>query len=423
MNNDINVDILEKCVKFKEKQNISSENFISKIVEKTFLIENEIEICEKINHTFFLSRYYGYNGNIYYNLIYESKNIKLCEANKKILKKIELNDNSKEYVVLKFRKFNSNYYNFLYSLFSNIDINDNNEYDEYDGVCGHLFFCNDLINMYSNFIENFNFLTLNNFFYIDFSYENMNVDKKKGIIPILSNFQKCLYINNDEFGNNNYDNPLIIKKIFFFKKIVNNMNYFGNKHMLLFIVNYLIKNNCNYNDLINKKFEIIKSYMDNLRFLKLFSQKIKEDYKNKLEKNFTYYLEKFKDNTLSFCDNFIMYILLNKDYLVEIELFKFNSLFLNIVIQMIKIFNLKDSPYKISSKFMTYLLKQMIYCANENLYNDMLKNFSNYKDFLIECNKNKDYNNINYKLKEFINVKQKNLLELFIEVKENIDCY
>jgi len=118
-----------------------------------------------------------------------------------------------------------------------------------------------------------------------------------------------------------------------------------------------------------------------------------------------------------------MYILLNKDYLVEIELFKFNSLFLNIVIQMIKIFNLKDSPYKISSKFMTYLLKQMIYCANENLYNDMLKNFSNYKDFLIECNKNKDYNNINYKLKEFINVKQKNLLELFIEVKENIDCY
>jgi hypothetical protein len=245
----------------------------------------------------------------------------------------------------------------------------------------------------------------------------MNIDKTTKLLPIVSNLQKCIYLNEinktDEINKTN---------IILFKKIFEDTDNFGNKHLLIFIANYILKHNYNnYNELLNNKNEIIHNYLNSLYFLKFFSQKIKTECLYKFQKQFTSYIEikfnEYNNNNkmnLSFVDTFINFIL-NAKYLSEIQLFKFNNLFMNIVIQMIKIFNLKKSVNILSSKFMSFLLKNTVYYPDEIKYPDIVENFNIYYDFFNEQN--------TVHQSEFINVTQTDLHNLFLEIKQNIYLY
>jgi hypothetical protein len=90
---------------------------------------------------------------------------------------------------------------------------------------------------------------------------------------------------------------------------------------------------------------------------------------------------------------------------------------------MIKIFDLKKSPYKITSKCMTFLLKNLFYTTTvSNRYKEMMNHFAEFNEFFLECRKNPDFTEKN-KLKEFSHVTKDMLYELYVKVKENIDKY
>ena len=84
----INVESLQKILEreLKETNEVKKlkeiEKYISKIVEYTFFIQNEIEVSEKLNN---VDTRYQFNSAYHFLTIKKYHFIKICESNKQIL--------------------------------------------------------------------------------------------------------------------------------------------------------------------------------------------------------------------------------------------------------------------------------------------------------------------------------------------------
>jgi hypothetical protein len=360
------------------------------LVENTILIENEIEISKILEDL---------ESNVDYNFIIDTKRT-IMNVNEKNNK-----NNLKKYVILTYMRSDKDYSNFIVNLLNSFN-------EERKPVIIKL------VNIYSVFLEELNYLSLNGIYFMDFSYKNINIEDDRNKF-ILTNFQSCIRINPIK-NDKNPTNKLIILKI------VENTEYFGNKHILLFIIKYLIKYD-DYNSFFIKKEELIDVYCNNLHFLVPFSQKVKDNYKKECQTFINELLIRFKmfhqdhkhdytnDKNNSFCDQFITFLLQNQtnDYLCEIEYFMLNSLFLNVIIQIIRVFNIKNSNY---TKFMNYLLKSLYYKVSKD--HNTLIHFSDFYDIFILSNLENNKNN------DLIDLSSSASLDLlYDEMSENIDKY
>ena len=107
----INVDSLQKIIQMESKETKQlhpkeRENYNSKIVEYTFFVQNEIEISERLNEFDTTHQ----NSAYHFLTIKKHDFVKICESNKQILDKLNIdidlskNANNKRIVLLKYKK-------------------------------------------------------------------------------------------------------------------------------------------------------------------------------------------------------------------------------------------------------------------------------------------------------------------------------
>jgi hypothetical protein len=200
---DINVDINVNSFDFFYSNDINDINDIDNIDNDKILVENSIFIENEIIISNYLLKDEKSINNLDYYLIIDYKKVS--------------NDinNKKKYIMLTYNKKKDDYSNFIINIL-NITSNERNIIKR-------------LVNVYDILLENF---IRKNIYFIDFSYKNINIDNKRQNKLLLSFFQKCIY--------NKKNEKKIEKNIKLIKKIVEKMEYYGNKHILLFIIGYLI---------------------------------------------------------------------------------------------------------------------------------------------------------------------------------------
>ena len=142
----------------------------------------------------------------------------------------------------------------------------------------------------------------------------------KNHTPYLCHFEKCLLF---------YDDDDLEKNMIIFKKTLEQMTYFGNKHVILFILHKLReKKDLDVDfDLDSNMSILIREYVDQLYFIRFFSLDLKEDYRMKCEA----YVKNHVMDVLNTDDYFGC---LSKHFFREMENFKLNSFFLNMMILM-----------------------------------------------------------------------------------------
>ena len=273
--NDIQVDSLKQHLITREKIHEKQEPIFSTLIEISFFTENEIKISEKIRDTLF--------GALNCNPV-----IAIYKANSSIALQ-----NPKQYLVLTYPKRGiniievlsiTNRFRFYYEFFLNIH------------------------NIFLDLLA----VSERNFVFIDFSYDNMHFTKHT-YVPYLCHFEKCLSLD---------DNNDLEKNMLIFNKTLEQMTYFGNKHVILFILHKTReKKDLNLNIPI-----LIREYVDQLYFIRFFSPEVKENYRINCEK----YVKNHLLDALNAND-----FLKHKHLLREIENFKLNSFFLNMLILMV----------------------------------------------------------------------------------------
>ena len=295
--NDIQVDSLKQHLIMdldlqsqKKMLKTSKEPVLKTLTEHSFFTENEIRISEKIRDTLF--------GVLNCNPV-----IATHKANSSILLQ-------KQYLVLTYPKRGIN----MMEVLSVVDKTNR-------------FFYEFLLNIHNTFLDLLA-VSERNFVFIDFSYHNMYFTKHTHV-PYLCHFEKCLSLDEDE--DDDEDN--LEKNIFIFKKTLEQMTYFGNKHVILFILHKmrekkdldLTDSNININILI-------REYVDQLYFIRFFSPEVKEEYRMKCEA----YVKNHVMDVLNSDDCFgCLLSSKHKHFFREMENFKLNSFFLNMLILMV----------------------------------------------------------------------------------------
>jgi hypothetical protein len=151
---------------------------------------------------------------------------------------------------------------------------------------------------------------------------------------------------------------------------------------------------------------IIDDYLNNLQFLKNFSDKFKNDNKNKwkgqikskIEDNINY----FNMDVTKLNWKLYLLLLLENSQKTIWETFSFNSLFLNITYCMLKIFDIKEKTSIVHRFFKFLYLNMDINCTsfNNNNNNNNNNNISisicrkNYNKFRDSLEHDKDYDNL-----------------------------
>ena len=298
--NDIQVDSLKQHLimdldlqgqKKMEKQEpmlkTSKEPMLKTLTEHYFFTENEIRISEKIRDTLF--------GVLNCNPI-----IATHKANSSIALQTQ-----KQYLVLTYPKRGINMMEVL-SVFDKTN----------------RFFYEFLLNIHNTFLDLLA-VSERNFVFIDFSYNNMYFTKHTHV-PYLCHFEKCLSLDEDDSEKN----------MLIFKKTLEQMTYFGNKHVILFILHKMReKKDLDLTDLnINI---LIREYVDQLYFIRFFSPEVKEEYRMKCEA----YVKNHVMDVLNSDDCFGCLLSFkhkhHKHFFREMENFKLNSFFLNMLILMV----------------------------------------------------------------------------------------
>jgi hypothetical protein len=283
---DIQLDSLKLCInreKKKEDDEVNNYSY-SKIVDFNFFIKNELEISEKINNTLF--------GAFYCNTLCNFKNITTNHLPTKILP-------NKEYLILNYKN-NGKDIIYFFSRFKNSN-----------------FYCEFIFNIYNQFLD----ILANSekpFMFIDLNYENMYLTYDN-FSPYLSNFDKCFWLQDNEKKN-----------ISILKKTIEEITYFGNKHIILFILHKIGKNK------VCSIIDIISEYVNQLYFLRKFSQDIKKQYQINCEKYINNIINITEsENSFIIWEDLLLSYLFSANVFREIEKFKLNSLFLNIAISLI----------------------------------------------------------------------------------------
>jgi hypothetical protein len=215
-----------------------------------------------------------------------------------------------------------------------------------------------------------------------------------------------------------YEN--IEKYINKFIKIIESIQFFGNKHFDIFFSKELIKSK-NFHETFKNLDNIIDDYVNNLYFCKFFSDKFKINnkikwkiqIKSKIEENVKY-LNKDIEN-LNW-EQYLFFILVKVDKTVW-ETFALNSLFLYIAYYMIKIFDINDTSCVLYRYFKFLFANIDINCTNfnnDNNDNNIITCRNNYEKFYNSIEYEKDYNKsfIFNSLSHVTIEQQKNLYEL-----------
>jgi hypothetical protein len=401
----INVEYLENIIK-PQKQNKSlceREKYKTKIVEYTFFVENEVKVSEKLNNT--------YHDSLYRFLTVKKCNfVKICETNKKLLEKMNLsldlyNNFAKKIVLLKYKRC----IDFSTNVDEMLPFINRFFYNHHDS---HAIVFWDLINDYEVLLNDLLFLSKNNIVFVDFSSKNLLYDGNTTIF--LHKFEKCLIQKKYKVSENDLNHldqhgnfqklskyVEIEEYINKFINIINSIEYYGNKHFDLYFSKHLIKSKNFY--LVYQNLDtIIDDYLDNLYFLKHFSDKFKNERKIKWKKIITSRIEenvqflKFIDITKLNWKLYLFMVLENYQPTVW-EIFSLNSLFLNITYYMIKIFDIQEKN-SLLQRYFKFLFKNIdINCcsfANDiNAVNalDLVTCRENYNDYRNTFEYGKDY--------------------------------
>jgi hypothetical protein len=402
----INVDSLRNIVEneIKNQKKDKKDIYKSKIVEYSFFVQNEIENCEVLNcksdarenpkHRFLTIQKYDF--------------VKICESNRQILEKMNFHANKKKFVLLKYNEYEM--LPFIECFFYHNHIN-NTSIFSHKPRASFIFW--DLIQHYEVFFNDFLYLANNHLVFLDFSSKNLLYDKQYSIF--LHNFERCLIKKHFdisktdflEYGNLQKTSKYIEieANIDKFVTIIDSIEYFGNKHFDLYFSKQLIKTK-NFNTIYENLDTIIDDYLNNLYFLKNFSDTFKNDNKTKWKSQIKTRIE---ENIHFLCIspeklNWKLYLimLLEKYQYTVWETFSLNSLFLNITYYMMKIFNIQDNS-SLVHRYFKFLFKNMdISCTifnnnNNNINNiNIMKCKSDYNKYRVFFEYGKDFYNQSY---------------------------
>ena len=370
MDTGINVDSLLRNVNNKRKiYKDKDEKITSKILEYDFFVRNEIEISNiiKENMTFIEK-----NGSFRFLTVERYNFIEIYNCNQTYPQFINNFENlqnfdDKKYVILEYKNTENennwdklNYNSLIYFL-----LNDENM----------PLFCN-ITYFYEYFLKNFSFLSKMNIRSLNFSSKNLLYSIKEYCI-YLKNFEKCC--KNDILSEN-------IENINKFIKIIEKIDYFGNKHFDLFFIKMIIIKKDLF-IILNNLEMLVDEYLNNLYFLNFFSENTKREIIT-FTKNYIKNMKIFQKN-----DETVNNIIKEnrwKDYLSYYlkdsnshskstiwEMFSINSFFLNITFCLLKFIEIEDKN-SIIHKYIKFLVN------NLNIQNsvDITKNEILYNSFM-----------------------------------------
>jgi hypothetical protein len=407
----INIDYLQNTIKSEEKneKNASkkSEKYSSKLVEYNFFIQNELEISKKINeHDVNIN----YDGSHRFLIIQKHDFIKICEANSQLLEKMNIQlDNHKKLILLKYIKEIETMKPFIDAFFCHSFINNNPS---------HIFW--DLIRINEDLFDDLLYLQQKNIYFLDLSCKNLVFNGEFSIY--FTNFEKCFIKKNFNILNNEFNtsrNELLELQNYYvssnnlqtitkyveiekyvdkFIQIMQNVDYFGNKHFDLYFSKQLIKHR-NFHIVFQNLDVIIDSYLNELYFLQFFSDKFKKDIKLKwkiqIKTNIEQNMSFLNISTEKVSWKLYLCLLLERKTDLTWEIFSLNSLFINVTYYILKIFDIQDKT-SVVHRYFKYLFTNMdinscSFCNNNNQVN-IKKCMNNYNKFRDTFEKLKDFN-------------------------------
>ena len=441
----INVDSLQKTMKIGEKDIIikkynEREKYTSKIVEYSFFVQNEIEVSEKIN--VLQSEEYPERGYRFLT-IKKYDFVKICGSNKEILEKMNIhvdlskNTNNKKIVLLKYKKDvnlgidhqNGKMSPFIDLFFYHNHINNTSLFIEKPRAS---FIFWDFIHGYETLIEDLLYLSNKDVMFLDFSSKNLLYNKKYSVF--FNKFDKCLIrqyfdVTVSDLSQDGDLHQLskyieIETYIDKFIKIIESIEYYGNKHFDLYFSKQLIKYK-NFHIVYQNLDAIIDDYLNNLYFLKNFSDKFKNDnkikwkviIKSKIEENVAYFNIDAKNL------NWKLYLLLLLENTNKTlwETFSLNSLFLNITYYMMKIFHIQDKSSVVHRYFKFLFTNMNIDCSSYSSFNNNNNNISisicreNYDKYRDSFQNTKDFDSLaNFFCFSHVTIEQQEELYLFL---------
>jgi urease accessory protein UreE len=426
MNFGINVDSLQNLVKMGKKDIIKKlnerEKYVSKIVEYNFFVQNEIEVSEKLNAL--QSEKFLYPGAYRFLTIKKYDFVKICESNKQILEKMNIhvdlskNANNKKIVLLKYKKDvnigidlnNDKMTSFVDYFFYHNHVNNTSLFIEKPRAS--FIFC-DFIHGYKTIIHDLLYLSNKDVIFLDFSSKNLLYNKKYSVF--FNKFDKCLIRQHfnvavtdlREGGDLQQLSKYIEIETYIgkFIKIIESIEYYGNKHFDLYFSKHLIKTR-NFHIVYQNLDSILDDYLNNLYFLKNFSDKFKNDNKIKWKESIKRKIEEnvrfFNIDVKNLNWKLYLLLLLENTNRTLWETFSLNSLFLNITYYMIKIFDIQDKLSVVHRYFKFLFTNTNIDCTrftsnnNNNNNNNIsisicLDNYDKYSDSLQD---KKDFDNL-----------------------------
>jgi hypothetical protein len=223
----------------------------------------------------------------------------------------------------------------------------------------------------------------------------------------MQNFDKCYKKSNICDFYDNYSKET--QNVDEFIKLLENIHYFGNKHFDLYFTKQIV----NRKDLLvilNNLDIIIEDYIENLYFLRFFSENVKNEVKVKWKKYIKTMrvFEKTQENSdiivsndwKSYLSLFLKYSQAESNIW---ETFSVNSLFLNISVCLLKFFDIKEKN-SILHQYIKFLFNNL----DIKKRIDMVKIESNYNVFMSYVEKESNIYNLTI-LKDLSDEKQEEL--------------
>ena len=452
-----NEEKLEKNEKFTKKE---TDKYISKLVEYDFFVKNEIEVSKILNNN---TEHNDNDERHCFLTIQKWDFVKLCESNKQILEKVNIQLNSqKKIVLLKYKNVNmivDEFTNFINSFFFHNLINNTSIFPE-NPRTSQIFW--NFIRIYEDLLDDLSYLNKKGIQFIDFSSKNLCFNKE--FYVYFTNFEKCLikqkfhildsYIANISNIDNNVtgDNELVDLQHYYsgsantlqniakyvkienyvdkFIKIMEKIDYYGNKHFDLYFFKQLIKTK-NFHDVFKNLDPIIDNYFHELYFMKGFSDKFKKDVFKKWKIQIKINIEKnirfLNIDVEKISWKMYLFLILERRLDLGWEIFSLNSLFMNITYYMLKIFDIDDKS-SVVHRYFKYLFTNMdinscLFYENNNMnnYNDIINNcLGNYNKFRGSFEISKDFDDATgfYCFSHVTNESHRELYELLLKIVE-----